>query len=81
MSGFGKWSLGVGLVLMAVAVLCSVLDLIPVSVITGVLGLVALVMAGYDALNEWLDRVQIRRGAAKARREREAERAAREPRR
>lgn len=72
MSGLGKWSLGVGIALLAVAVLCSVLDLIPVSVITGVVGLVALSMAGYDAINSWLERVEIRRGAAKARREREA---------
>ncbi|MGW4130727.1 hypothetical protein [Amycolatopsis japonica] len=28
MSGFGKWNLGIGAVLMAAAVLCSKLDLI-----------------------------------------------------
>lgn len=76
MSGLGKWSLGVGLGLLAVAVLCSgpLLGLIPVSVITGVLSLVALGMAGYDALYEWTARLELRRrGAkAKARREREA---------
>lgn len=66
MSGIGKWSLGVGLVLMAVAVLCSVLDLIPVSVITGVVGLVALGMAGYDAIYEWLGRSAERRQQRKA---------------
>lgn len=77
MSGVGKWSLGVGLGLLAVAILCSgpLLGLIPVSVITGVLGLVALGMAGYDVIYEWTARIEVRRrGAkAKARREREAE--------
>jgi len=67
MSGLGKWSLVVGLVLMAAAVLCSVMDLIPASVITGVVGLVALGMAGYDALYEWTGRMAARRRQRKAR--------------
>jgi len=73
MSGIGKWSLGVGVALMVVAVLCSVLDLIPAAVITGVLGLVGIGVAGYDALYEWTKRIEMRRTAAKSRKERERE--------
>ncbi len=72
MSGLGRWSLGIGAGLLAVAVLCSVLDLIPVAVITGVLGLVALSMAGYDVVYNWLDRAELRRRGAKTRREHDA---------
>ncbi|MFL1376638.1 MULTISPECIES: hypothetical protein [unclassified Nocardiopsis] len=70
MSGLGKWSLGLGAGLLVVAVLCSVLDLIPVSVITGILGLIGVGMAGYDALYNWLQRIDLRRrgAAAQARR-------------
>lgn len=67
MSGLGKWSLVVGLVLMAVAVACSALDLIPAAVIIGVVGLVALGMAGYDALYEWTSRLAARRQQRKTR--------------
>lgn len=73
MSGLGKWSLGIGTGLLAVAVLFRAMDMIPVTVIAGIVGLIAIGMAGYDALYEWLGRVQRRRGAAKARRERERE--------
>jgi xanthosine utilization system XapX-like protein len=73
MSGLGKWSLGIGLGLIVVAVLCSVLKLIPAAVIIGVVGLVAVGMAGYDAIYYWLERVQQRRRAARSRQEREAE--------
>ena len=73
MSGVGKWNLGIGVGLMVVAVLCSVLDLIPVAVITGVLGLVAISVAGYDVLNEWAERGSMRRRAARSRQERETE--------
>jgi cadmium resistance protein CadD (predicted permease) len=73
MSGLGKWSLGIGTGLLAVAVLFRAMDLIPVTVIAGILGLIAIGMAGYDAVYEWLGRAQRRRGAAKARRERERE--------
>ncbi len=75
MSGIGRWSLGVGVGLLVVAVLCSGLGLglIPVAVIAGVLGLVAVGIAGYDAVYEWLKRAELRRrGARAARREREA---------
>ncbi|WP_236667916.1 MULTISPECIES: hypothetical protein [unclassified Nonomuraea] len=45
------------------AVLCAVLNLIPFAVITGVLRLVALGIAGYDAIYNWLERVHpCRRG-------------------
>jgi len=44
-----------------VAVLCAVLNLIPVAAIAGILGLVALGTAGYDAANNWLDRAKRRR--------------------
>ena len=66
MSGIGRWSLGIGLGLVVVAVFCSLLGLIPVSVITGVLGLLGLGIAMYDALYEWLGRVQLRRRGARA---------------
>jgi hypothetical protein len=73
MSGVGRWNLGIGVGLLVVAVLCSVLSLIPVAVIAGILGLVALGVAGYDVVYEWLDRAELRRrGAWAARREREA---------
>lgn len=74
MSGVGKWGLGLGVGLLVAAVLCSVLGLIPVSVITGVLGLMGLGVAGYDAVHTWLERADLsRRGAraAQARRTRE----------
>ncbi len=71
MSGLGRWSLGIGAGLLVVAVLCRALDLIPVTVITGLLGLIALGMAGYDAIYEWLGRVNLRRREARAHRERE----------
>jgi hypothetical protein len=47
---------------LALAVLCAVLNLIPVAVISGVLSLVALGIAGYDAIYNWLDRGRLRRG-------------------
>ncbi|MGS2648433.1 hypothetical protein [Streptosporangium sp. LJ11] len=71
MSGLGRWSLGIGVGLLVVAVLCRALNLIPVTVITGLLGLIALGMAGYDAIYEWLGRVNLRRREARAHRERE----------
>lgn len=71
MSGLGKWSFWIGLGLLAVAVLCSILNLIPVAVIVGLLGLIAVGMAGYDALYEAGSRAQLRRRARKVQRERE----------
>ncbi|GAA3417359.1 hypothetical protein [Streptosporangium vulgare] len=71
MSGLGRWSLGIGVGLLVVAVLCRALNLIPVTVITGLLGLIALGMAGYDAIYEWQGRVDLRRREARAHRERE----------
>jgi hypothetical protein len=72
MSGLGKWSLGIGVGLLVVAVLCVVLKQVPVAVITGILGLIAVGMAGYDAIYYWLDRVNRRRQAARYRREPDA---------
>ncbi|MFJ8912714.1 hypothetical protein [Amycolatopsis sp. NPDC102389] len=71
MSGFGKWNLGIGVVLMAAAVLCSVLDMIPAAVITGILGLLGLSIAGYDLIDGWSERAELRRREARVRRERE----------
>jgi hypothetical protein len=71
MSGLGWWSLWIGLGLIAVAVICVVLSVVPVAVIAGILGLLGLGIAGYDAIYYALDRAQLRRRAAKARRERE----------
>ncbi|MEU4311049.1 hypothetical protein [Nocardia sp. NPDC024068] len=69
MSGLGRWSLGIGAGLLVVAVLCSASNLIPAAVITGLTGVVALVMAGYDAVYTWLERADLRRRGARARRE------------
>jgi hypothetical protein len=73
MSGIGRWNLGIGVGLLLMAVLCSVLDLVPVAAIAGILGLVAVGVAGYDVVYNWLARAQLRRrGARAARRESEA---------
>lgn len=61
MSGIGRWSLGIGLGLIAVAVVCRLLDQIPATVIIGILGLIGLGMAGYDAIYEALGRANLRR--------------------
>ncbi|MGW5381346.1 hypothetical protein [Nocardia sp. NPDC003963] len=71
MSGIGKWSLGIGAGLVVVAVLCRMLGAIPATVIIGLLSVIALGIAGYDALYEWLGRMQLRRRGARARRDRE----------
>jgi uncharacterized membrane protein YgaE (UPF0421/DUF939 family) len=71
MSGLGRWSLWIGLGLVVVAVLSSVLNLIPVAVIAGILAVIALGMAAYDAIYEALGRSELRRRAAKVKRERE----------
>jgi cadmium resistance protein CadD (predicted permease) len=73
MSGLGKWSLGIGVVLLVAAVAAQVLGQIPVTVIVGILGLLALGMAAYDALYEWTKRVQERRQAARSSAARERE--------
>jgi hypothetical protein len=69
MSGLGRWSLGIGLGLLAVSVILLVLKVIPAGVIIGILGLIGVSMAGYDAIYEALGRAQLRRRAAKSRRE------------
>lgn len=61
MSGLGRWSLGIGLGLIAVAVVCRLLDQIPATVIIGILGLIGVSMAGYDAIYEALGRANLRR--------------------
>ncbi|GAA2217435.1 hypothetical protein GCM10010413_01300 [Promicromonospora sukumoe] len=71
MSGLGRWSLWIGLGLVVVAVLCSVLSLIPVAVFAGIFGGIALVMAAVDAIYNALGRAELRRRAAKVQRERE----------
>jgi hypothetical protein len=71
MSGIGRWGFSIGGGLLVVAVLCAVLNLVPVAVITGLLGLIALSVAGYDAIYNWLDRADLRRRGGRARRERE----------
>ena len=71
MSDLGKWSLGIGASLFAVVVFARSFDLVPVAVIAGLLGVIALGMAGYDAIYEALGRAQLRRRAAKVARERE----------
>jgi hypothetical protein len=71
MSSVIRWSFWIGLGLVAVAVLARALDLIPVTVIAGLLALIALGFAGYGALDEAAERSQLRRRAAKVARERE----------
>jgi hypothetical protein len=71
MSSVVKWSFWIGLGLVGVAVLARALDLIPVTVIAGLLALIALGFAGYGALDEAAERSQLRRRAAKVARERE----------
>ncbi|RCV52076.1 hypothetical protein [Marinitenerispora sediminis] len=61
MSAVGRWSLGIGAGLLVVAVAARMLDLIPVTVIAGILGLIGVGMAGYDAAYELLDRARRRR--------------------
>lgn len=61
MSGIGRWSLGIGLALLAVAVVCRLLDQIPATVIIGILGLIGVGMAVYDAIYEALSRAELRR--------------------
>ena len=68
MSGVGRWGLWIGLGLLVASVICIALSLVPVAVIAGILGLVALGVAGYDAVYNALDRAEVRRRAAKARR-------------
>ncbi|MEV0108221.1 hypothetical protein AB0H42_18045 [Nocardia sp. NPDC050799] len=74
MSSIGKWSLIVGIGLVVAAVLCRTLGLIPATVITGLIGLIALGIAGYDAVYTWLERAELRRRGAAARRNHEGRR-------
>lgn len=69
MSTFGRWCLWIGLGLFAVAVLARALDLIPVTVIVGLFGLIAVSMAVYDWLYYTTQRAAQRREAAKRERE------------
>lgn len=69
MSGVGRWSLWIGLGLLVASVILIVVSLVPVGVIAGILGLVALGMAGYDVVYNALDRAELRRRNARARRE------------
>ncbi|MGW1740071.1 hypothetical protein ACWCPQ_14810 [Nocardia sp. NPDC001965] len=67
MSGIGRWSLGIGAGLVVVAVVCGVANLLPAAVITGLVGVAALCIAGYDVVYSWLDRAELRRRGARAR--------------
>lgn len=66
-----RWSLWIGVGLIVVAVIARALDLIPVTVIVGLLGLLALGFAGYGALDEAAGRASLRRRAERVKRERE----------
>ncbi|MFI2362125.1 hypothetical protein [Promicromonospora sp. NPDC019610] len=68
-----RWSLWIGVGLVVVAVIARAMDLIPVTVIVGLLGLLALGFAGYGALDEAAGRAGLRRRAAKVQRERDRE--------
>lgn len=56
-----KWTLGIGVVLLGVAVVCANLDQIPAAVIIGIIGLLAAGVAIWDALYNWLDGASKRR--------------------
>lgn len=71
MSDLGKWSLGIGVSLFAVVVFAKSFDLVPVAAVAGLLGVIALSMAGYDALHEALGRAELRRRALRVQQERE----------
>lgn len=66
-----RWSLGIALGLFGVVVFAKSFDLIPVAVIAGLLGLLALGFAGYGALDQAAERASLRRRAAKVQRGRE----------
>ncbi|WP_433490273.1 hypothetical protein [Nocardia grenadensis] len=71
MGSIGKWNLVVGIGFVVAAVLCRMLGLIPATVITGLLGSIALGIAGYDAVYTWLERTELRRHGAAASRKHE----------
>lgn len=71
MSDLGKWSLGIGASLFALVVLAKSFDLVPVAAVAGLLGVIALGMAGYDAIHEALGRAELRRRALRLQRGRE----------
>jgi hypothetical protein len=71
MSGYGRWSLWIGLGFVVVTVVARSLDLIPVTVIAGLLALMGLGSAVYDWLYNAAERSELRRRAAKVARERE----------
>jgi hypothetical protein len=74
MSSYGRWSLWIGLGLVVVTVVARALDLIPVTVIAGLLALMGVGTAVYDWLYNAAERSELRRRAAKVARERERER-------
>jgi hypothetical protein len=71
LSSLGRWSLWTGFWLFAAVVFARALDLVAVGVMAGILGVVALGMAGYDAIHNALGRAELRRRAARVERERE----------
>lgn len=71
MSSLGRWSLWIGLGLIAVSVICIALSLVPVAAGAGILGLVGVGIAGHDTIYNALDGAELRRRAAKTRRERD----------
>ncbi|GHH71848.1 hypothetical protein [Promicromonospora soli] len=73
MSGFGKWNLGIGLVLVVVALICRAQGLIPATVILSIVGLLGLGMAAHDVVDNVLERADLRHRAARVKRERERE--------
>lgn len=67
MSGPGRWSLGVGIVLLVVAVgLAAVFNVVGGAAIVGIVGLVGVVMGLYDAVYQALARRDLRRRGARA---------------
>lgn len=69
MSALGRWSLWIGLGFIAMSVICIVLSFVPIAVVVGILGVVGLGIAGYDAIYNALDRAELRRRAARTRRD------------
>jgi hypothetical protein len=69
-SDLGKWSLGIGASLFAVVVFAKSFDFVPVAASAGLLGVIALGIAGYDAVHEALGRAELRRRALRVQQER-----------
>ncbi|MEU2199802.1 hypothetical protein [Isoptericola sp. NPDC019482] len=73
MSALGRWSLGIGIVLVVVAVvLAAVFNLFGGAALVGIVGLVGVVMGLYDAAYQALARRDLRRRGERAQQRRDS---------